>query len=62
MVEVSGVTLLAVFLWAVTGVFIYGFFTSNYEDTRKMWVVLSILMGTIAFILTLIGTGAIEVI
>lgn len=60
--EVSGITLLAVFLWVVTGIFTLLCLNSTYGDTIKAFGILAILMGTVAFILTLIGTGIIEVI
>lgn len=62
MIEISGVTLLGLFCWVATAIFVYGTFVSQYAETRQMWAVLSIFMGTIALILTLIGTGVLEIV
>ncbi len=62
MIEVSGITLLASVLWVITGLAVIACLIAEYTDDRKLFGAIALVLGSITFILTLIGTGAIEVI
>jgi len=62
MIEVTGLLLVAMFLWVVTAIFTLASLNSTDGDTIKIWGVVAVLFGFIAFILTLIGANVITVI
>jgi len=62
MIEVSGMTLLSSVLWVITGLAVIASLIAEYGEDQKMFGAIAIVLGSITFILTLIGTGVIKVI
>jgi len=62
MIEVSGITLLAIIMWVFTGLATYAGLAGSYDDDRKFAGAIAIVLGSIAFILTLVGSGVMVVI
>jgi len=62
MVEISGIILLSSVLWVITGLSVLASLISEDGVDQKMFGAVGIILGSITFILTLIGTGVIEVI
>jgi len=62
MIEIAGMLLMAIFLWVITAIFTLASLNSTDGDTIKIWGVLAVLFGFVAFILTLIGANVITVI
>ncbi len=62
MIEVSGLILLSSVLWVITGLTVIASIFTTYSGDAKILGAIALVLGSITFILTLIGMGTIEVI